>query len=265
MGPPVELAFAETGPPGARAIVLLHGSPLDHRMWEPQLKELSAEGYRVVAPDLRGHGASPLPDGPWTLEECAADVLALADRLGIERFVLGGLSVGGQVALAAVEAAPARVEGLVLAATRADADLPEERRRKVEAARAVAAAGREEAGPFVNNVFTPATVAGRPEVVAQFRTMVEETPPLGRARLLEAVGNRKDRRPLLPSIRCPALSIGGAEDPITPQAHARAIHEAVPGSFLQVVEGASHLVNLEAPGVFNRAVANWLMFAELDP
>lgn len=259
------LNFDESGPSDARAVVLLHGSPLDRRMWRPQLEELSAEGYRVIAPDLRGHGGSPLPDGPWTLEDCAADVLALADGLGLERFVLGGLSVGGMVALAAYEAAPGRVEGLLLAATRADGDLPSERDRRLEAAKRVRAAGGEDPAPFVERVFTPPTVASRPELVAAFREMVGATPVEGRARLLEAVAGRKDRIPLLEAARCPTLVVVGSEDPITPVEKSRAMHAAVAGSFLQVVEGASHLVNMEAPGVFNRAVANWLLFAQLEP
>lgn len=265
MSGPVELLFDEAGPQGARALVLLHGSPLDRRMWRPQLEELSAEGYRIIAPDLRGHGESPLPEGPWTIEDCASDVLALADRLGLDRFVLGGLSVGGMVALAAYRASPARVEGLLLAATRADADLPSERGRRVEAAARIRAAGREDAAPFVERVFTPPTIASRPELVAAFREMAESTPTEGRARLLEAVAQRRDAIPLLEASRVPALVIVGSDDPITPPAKSRAMNAAAAGSFLQVVEGASHLVNMEAPGVFNRAVANWLLFAELEP
>jgi len=265
VAPPAALAHDEAGPRDARPVVLLHGSPVDRRMWRPQLDELASEGYRVLAPDLRGHGRSPLPAGPWTLEDCAADVLALADRLGLERFVLGGLSVGGMVALAAVEAAPRRVEGLLLAATRADADRPEERERRMEVARGIRARGGEDAAPFVDRVFTPPTVDGRPELVAAFRRMAEGTPAEGRALMLDAIARRKDRRGLLGAVRCPALVIVGAEDPITPVSDARAIHEGVAGSFLQVVEGASHLVNMEAPGVFNRAVVNWLMFSGLEP
>jgi 3-oxoadipate enol-lactonase len=219
----------------------------------------------VVVPDLRGHGQSPVPAGPWTLEDCAADVLALADRLALERFVLGGLSVGGMVALALMEPAPARVEGLLLAATRADGDLPQERARKLELAADIRARGGEDTEPFVERVLTAPTIEQRPDVVDAFRAMARETPALGRASMLEAIANRKDRRPLLGTLRCPVLSIGGSEDPITPPAHAKAIHAAVPGSFLQVVEGASHLVAMEAPGVFNRATVNWLMFAGLEP
>jgi pimeloyl-ACP methyl ester carboxylesterase len=234
-------------------------------MWRPQWEEFSAEGYRVITPDLRGHGASPAPEAPWTIEDCAQDVLALADRLGLDRFVLGGLSVGAMVAMAVAEAAPARVEGLLLAATRADGDLPEERARRHALAARIQAEGREDAGPLVERVFAPSTAEGRPELVEELRRMVEETPPEGRARLLDAVADRKDRIPVLATLRCPTLVIVGTDDPITPEAKGRAIHAAVPGAFLQVVEGASHLVNMEAPGVFNRAVVNWLMFAGLEP
>jgi pimeloyl-ACP methyl ester carboxylesterase len=169
------------------------------------------------------------------------------------------------VALAVVESAPDRVEGLLLAATRADADREEERARRLALAGEIRARGGEDRAPFVDGVFVPDTVESRPELVSLFREMVRDTPAEGRALLLEAIANRKDRRPMLAGLGCSTLVVVGADDPITPVSHARAIHAAVPGAFLQVLESASHLVNMESPGVFNRTLANWLLFEGLEP
>ena len=261
----VELAYEEHGPKSARAIVLLHGSPLDRRMWKPQLEDFVGAGYRVVLPDLRGHGRSPTPAAPWSLANCAADLFALADRLEIERFVLGGLSVGGMVAVAAAKAAPQRVEGLLLAATRADADAPSEvasRRRAADELRERGSIGAES---FVPRVFTADTISQRPALVSEFLAIANAQPLEGRTAMLDAIARRENVLPWLETAKVPALAIVGEEDPITPPSMSREIHRRLAGSFLQVIEEASHLVNMEAPGVFNRAALNWLEFSQLEP
>jgi pimeloyl-ACP methyl ester carboxylesterase len=262
----VELAFEEHGPLEARAIVLLHGSPADRRMWAPQAGDFAASGYRVVLPDLRGHGQSPPGEEEVSLSLLGQDVFALATKLGLEGFVVGGLSTGAIVAAQMALAHPGRIEALLLAAARLDADSPEERARRLTYAREIRRAGiRGDAGAMIPRVLTPETIASRPELVEQVRSMMEATSVEGRVQTLVAVTNRPDLRGRLGEIKAPLLVIVGTEDPITPPSSAKDIHRRVQGAFFQEVVGASHLVNMEAPGVFNQAVLNWLAFSGLEP
>jgi pimeloyl-ACP methyl ester carboxylesterase len=260
------LAFEEHGPAGARPIILLHGSPVDRRMWMRQANELASAGYRAILPDLRGHGKSPPGDEDVTLSLLAKDVLALARRLELPHFVVGGLSVGGMVAAQLAIAHPGRIDGLLLAATRLDADSPDEHARRLSYADRLRREGLgADADAMLPRILTPETIASRPELAAQVRAMIVSTPLDARVQTLVAVTNRTDLRGRLGELKMPVLVIVGAEDAITPPSCAKDIHRRIAGAFLQEVVGASHLVNLEAPGVFNEAVLNWLAFAGLEP
>src|SRR5262249_47120169 len=142
----MRLAFTDKGP--GPAVVLLHGFPLGREMWREQFAGLGSI-YKVIAPDLRGHGDSPAPDGDYTIDEMADDVIELLDPLGLDDpVVVGGLSMGGYVALSMISRYPARIRGLVLMDTRASADSLEAVANREELARAVLKAGH--AGPAVD-------------------------------------------------------------------------------------------------------------------
>jgi len=261
---PAKLAWEVDGPPEGLPLVLLHGSPTDRRVWAPQMAELASAGYRVVAADLRGHGQSPLGEGPSTPEAMAQDVLTLADELDLRSFVLGGFSYGGWVAFEVLRQAPARLAGLLLVSTGAQPDTPKERAARPAQAQAVRRDGVNPDG-YRDRVLTPETLRSRPEVWAAAREAMASVSAEGRARAIEGMALRRDARPLLPGVKVPTLVIVGAEDPVTPPAEAKEIHRLVPGSFLQEVEGASHLVTLEAPGIVSQAILNWLAFSGLAP
>src|SRR5438067_9629504 len=120
----VDLPHLDKGPRSALAVVLLHGFPLDHTQWAPQVRALEQAGLRVLAPDLRGMGRAGLGPGrgPGTMAAYAEDVLRLVDRAGVHRFALAGFSMGGYVALEVVRRAGDRIAGLALVDTRADPD-----------------------------------------------------------------------------------------------------------------------------------------------
>lgn len=262
----VELAFDEHGPHGACALVLLHGSPADRRMWAPQAGEFAASGYRVILPDLRGHGQSPQGETEVSVALLGEDVFALATELGLDEFVVGGLSTGALVAAQMALTHPGRIKGLLLAAARLDADSPEERARRLAYAAEVRRAGLPgDVDAMLPRVLTSETIASRPELVKQVRSMMEATSVEARVQTLVAVTNRADLRNRLGEIKAPTLVIVGTEDSITPPSSAKEIHRRVQGAFFQEVVGASHLVNMEAPGVFNQAVLNWLAFSGLEP
>ncbi|HVM44674.1 MAG TPA: alpha/beta hydrolase, partial [Candidatus Thermoplasmatota archaeon] len=133
----VDLPHSDHGPRGATTVVLLHGFPLDHRMWSAQKEALERAGFRVVVPDLRGFGKAPLGRGAAGMREFAGDVLRLADRAGIGRFVLAGFSMGGYVAFEVARQAPDRLAGLALVDTRAEPDGDEARAGRAKTAEAV--------------------------------------------------------------------------------------------------------------------------------
>ena len=253
----IRAAYDDTGGGGA-ALVLLHGFPFDRRMWRGQASALGDE-FRVVAPDLRGFGETPLGDGDLKMETLAEDVAALLDELNIERVVLGGLSMGGYVAFEFLRRYPERVRALVLADTRPQADNEEGRRAREETARR---ALKEGVAPVVESMLpkllSPRTLEQGGEVLEGVRAMMLGTSPDAAAAALRAMATRRDQTGLLPSIKVPTLILVGGEDSITPPADAEAMGAKIEGSRLVVFEGAGHLSNVERPSEFNRALAEFL-------
>ncbi|WP_165244463.1 alpha/beta fold hydrolase [Paludisphaera soli] len=252
------LAFTDEG--AGPVVVLLHGFPLSRTMWSAQIGELS-RSFRVIAPDLRGHGESPAPDAVYTMEQMAEDVVELLDGLGVtEPVVVGGLSMGGYVALALALKHPGRIRGLILADTRAAADSPEAARQREETAGAVLRAGH--AGVLVEamlpKLFAASTIRERPAVVAPMRAAMEATSASGVAGALRGMAGRPDRREELKSIAAPTLVAVGDQDVVSPPDEAKAIAEALPNARLAVIPGAGHLAPYENPEAFNAAALEFL-------
>ncbi|MEW2285089.1 alpha/beta fold hydrolase [Streptomyces sp. NPDC047841] len=258
---PSFLAFQDEGPeiPSRVPLVLVHGHPFDRTMWQPQLTEFAAT-RRVIAPDLRGYGASPVTPGTVPLARHAQDIADLLDHLGVDAFVLAGLSMGGQIAMECAARYGDRIRGLVLADTSPEAETPEGRRdRQAMAARLLGEGMRGYADEVLEKMVAPS--AG-PEVKAHVHRMMTATSPQGAAAALRGRAERPDYRALLAALPVPALVLVGADDTYTPVAGAEAMHASLPDSVLHVVEGAAHLPNLERPEEFNRALARFL--ARLD-
>lgn len=250
------MAFEEAGdgPP----VVLLHGFPLDRSMWRGQMEALRGE-YRVIAPDLRGHGESESPAGPATMEEMARDVAALLDDSGVGRAVIAGLSMGGYVSLAFCRLFPERVSALVLAHTRAQEDTEEAGRARLENAGRALREGMEPlAEAMLPKLLAASTFESRPDVVARVREMILRNSPAGAAAALRGMAVRRDQTDLLPSIGAPALILVGAEDRLIPAEDSRPLLDGIRDSRLKVVEGAAHLSNLERAEEFDSALFNFL-------
>lgn len=252
----IELAYTDAG--CGPAVVFLHGFPFDRSMWRGQVERLSAS-FRVIAPDLRGHGETTATREPSTMEEMAEDVVALLDELNVPRAVVCGLSMGGYVSLALYRAHPSRVRALVLADTRAQADTEEARRTREENARRALAEGME---PIVEamlpKLLSARTREGEPATVARVRRMMLGVNPEGAAAALRGMALRRDQTVLLSEIDVPVLFVVGSEDAITPPSESEAMHALVEGSRLKVVEGAGHVSNVERPEEFDRALAEFL-------
>ncbi|KUN81575.1 alpha/beta fold hydrolase [Streptomyces griseoruber] len=236
-------------------LVLVHGHPFDRTMWAPQIEAFSA-GRRVIAPDLRGYGASPVVPGVTLLPDHTQDVASLLDDLKVEEFVLAGLSMGGQIAMDLLWQFPHRVRGLVLADTFAAPETPGGRLARGEMAGRLLAEGmRGYADEVLEKMVAPYAA---PAVKAHVHRMMTATSPEGAAAALRGRAERPDYRPLLARADVPALVVVGADDTYTPVADAQAMHAALPDSVLTVIEGAAHLPNLERPKEFNAALADFL-------
>ena len=240
------------------AVVLLHGYPFNRSLWREQVEALKGR-YRVITPDLRGHGESSVETSPATMEDMARDVAELLDQLKVGRATIAGLSMGGYVTLAYYRLFPQRVRAMVLADTRSQADTEEGKKTRATQAEQALREGMEPiAAGMLTKLFAPDTVAQRPDVVKRVREMMVQTKPEGAAAALAGMGQRQDQRDLLPRIVVPTLIIVGEHDAITPVADSEAMHRTIPGSRLEVVRGAGHVSNVEKPEEFNRVLLDFL-------
>ena len=243
MGAPVELHAVVEGPPDAPALVFSHSLGADLATWAPQAAALSRR-FRVIRCDLRGHGASPVPPGPYALADLGADLVALLDRLGIARAHLCGLSLGGMVSLWVAAHHAARVERLIVCCTAALLGPPSMWADRAATVRARGTGAIADA--VIDRWFTPAFRARAPGDFEALRATIAGTPPEGYAGCCAAL-ETMDLRDDLGAIVAPTLAIAGADDPVTPPARLAEIVAGVPNGRLAVVEGAAHLANLEQP------------------
>jgi len=246
------------GQPRRGTLVLLHAFPLSADMWRPQLADAPA-GWRVVAPDVAGFGRSfPVPPTA-SFDDDARDILGLMDHLGQQTVVVGGLSMGGYIALALLRLAPERLGGLVLADTRPDADSDEARRSRHEMLETLERGGAAAVlDGMLPRLLGRTTLASRPQVVAQVREIGLWQPADGIRAAIHRLMGRPDSTPLLSGVRFPTLVVAGAEDVITGPEVAQAMHQRIPGARLTLIDGAGHLSNLEQPAAFNDALSAFL-------
>jgi 3-oxoadipate enol-lactonase len=252
----IQLAYTDAGL--GQPVVLLHGYPFNRSLWNEQVSALG-NSYRVITPDLRGLGESDASQGPTTMNGMAQDVAALLDHLEISRAVVGGLSMGGYVALAFYKEFPSRVRSLILADTRAPADTEEGKQtRHQQAEKALAEGMAGIADSMLPKLLTPETVSKRPDLVKRVRDMMLKTKPEGAAGALLGMAEREDQTALLSQISCPTLILVGREDPITPVADSEKMHREIAGSRLVVIENAAHVSNLERTDQFNEELMRFL-------
>lgn len=250
----VGLHFVEDGPSDAPPLVLLGslGSTLD--VWRPQLPALTAS-FRVIRADHRGHGQSPVPAGPYTMANLAGDVLALLDKLELERVSYLGLSLGGMVGIYLASEAPERIDRLVLSATTAHFPDPTPWQDRIAA---VSEGGTEAlASATVTRWFTPAYAQTHADVVAWAECMVRDTPDSGYLACCQAIRDW-DHVSRLGAISAPTLVIAGSDDPATPkEPHATTLAERIPGAQLAVLE-AAHLLTYERADEANALITKHL-------
>ena len=240
------------------AVLFIHGYPFDHTIWRDQIDGL--EGYRRIAPDLRGMGQSDAPDLGYGMPIYAADLAALLDTLGVDDVVLCALSMGGYVAFEFLRNWRGRVRGLVLLSTRAEADSPDARRARDAAAAAARERGSSAiAESMLPKVLSPATMAGHRDVVERVRELMAGTPVPGIVGALSAMRDRAGSESLLPTLAgLPTLVIAGEADGLTPPDQARAMAQLIPGARLSILPGAGHLPPVEQPAATTHAIREFL-------
>lgn len=239
-------------------VVLLHAFPLRAEMWRAQL-ESAPQGWRFVAPDLRGFAAGPPLDRDMTVDEYARDVIALMDALEIDRAAIGGLSMGGYITFALFRQAPARFTAMVLADTRPQADTPAGREARLQMRALVA----EQGARGVARQMLPKLLSSDapPDTIATVRDWIESADPRAIDAAIGALMERPDSTPDLARIGVPALVLVGEADALTPVADSEAMQRALARSRLVVFPGAGHLSNVEQPAAFSRALADFLASA----
>ncbi|SFD70656.1 Pimeloyl-ACP methyl ester carboxylesterase [Actinopolyspora alba] len=256
-------------------VVLLHAFPVDARMWQGVRTELE-DHVRVIAPDQRGMGQRSsreaatseltsddpqrtVPEEPG-METVAEDVLALLDQLRLRRAYVAGCSMGGYVAMAMARKAPERLEGMILADTKAEADSAEQRDNRLRIADRAEREGIT--GWLAENtlpgILGDTTRQRRGNVVEQARELVEQQPPAGVAWAQRAMANRPDSSETLRAYRGPALVLAGTEDTLCPPRSARDTAALLPRSEVVTLPEAGHLSPLETPEAFAHAVREWL-------
>jgi pimeloyl-ACP methyl ester carboxylesterase len=240
-------------------VLWIHGFPLNNLLWDLQLDDLAGIA-RLITPDLRGHGATPATEPPYSMQMFAEDCASLLDHLGLtEPVVVAGLSMGGYIALDFQRRFPERTAGLILAATRAGGDSDEGKAGRdamAELARTEGVAAVAEG--MLPKLLAPAAYREQPDLVEFVRDIMLSTSEEGVIGALAAMRDRPDSLPLLGSVEVPTLIIHGEQDQLIPPDEARATQAGIAGSELVLIPDAGHLPNLEQPVVFNDAVRDFL-------
>ena len=249
----MKLAYDEAG--HGECVVLIHGHPFNRSLWQPQVAALQ-EQFRVLAPDLRGFGNSPVTPGLVTMRQYAADLEGLLDELGITRAAIVGLSMGGLVTMELAVARPQRYWAIGLVATTAQPPTPGERVIRTERADAVERDGMGILMDYMHTgLYGPAC---SPAIRRRVDAMMSATSPAGAAAALRGRAERPDYRPLLARLDIPAFVCAGSADPWSDQGVTAEITACLKRPELLVIDGAGHLPNLEAESDFNRALLGFL-------
>jgi pimeloyl-ACP methyl ester carboxylesterase len=237
----IPLAFEEHG--SGLPVVFIHGFPFDHSIWNP-IVPLLEQHARLILPDLRGFGVTPMPEAPetYSMRSLADDILALLDLLQIEQAVLVGHSMGGYVALAFAHAYPQRLAGLGLVSTQASADSPEKRQGRMKTAEQVRRRGVARALEGMAHKLTT-----RPELEEQITELINRQDPGAVIAALKAMAERRDSTENLAGISVPAVVISGSEDSTIPLERSQEMNQLLGRSWLVEIPGAGHMPMMEYP------------------
>ncbi len=252
------LYYTDSGPKDAEALIFIHGFPFSHEMWDEQAA-LFETAYRVVTYDIRGHGKSAVGNGHYLIDFFADDLFGLMDHLKIRSAHIAGLSMGGYIALRAIERSPERFLSLMLCNTKSEPDPDAGKLKRADAVRTILQSGVPAyAESFLKAVFAPASFDKIPGIVEKIRKIILATSAETLCNTLIALAARSDTSPSLSQIKVPALVIAGKHDQLIPPAAAQATADRIKTSEFHVIENAAHMSNLEAAEEFNGLIQAFL-------
>jgi len=254
----VNVSYSEAGADNKPVMIFIHGFPFNKSIWDYQL-EILGEHYHVIAYDVRGHGNSVGGDQAFSIELFAEDLIAFMDALHIDHAVFCGHSMGGYIALNAIEKYPTRFEALVLVDTQSKSDNGEAKEKRMKAIELIKSHGVEDyAEQSVKNLFAYISFSSKREEIAAVKDLIINTPVDTLEKTLHALAERKDVTNKLSDIKIPVLIIVGKKDVITPPAVAERMHEKIEDSTLELIDYAGHLPNLENALDFNRLLKKFM-------
>ncbi|MGC2193762.1 MAG: 3-oxoadipate enol-lactonase [Terriglobales bacterium] len=248
-----EIYYELSGLEQETVLVLSNSLGTNLAMWEPQMPALS-QAFRILRYDTRGHGRSSVSPGPYTIEQLANEVLALLDKLRIERVHFCGLSMGGMIGMSLAVRVSHRLRKLILCNTAPKIGSPEVWNTRIDTVRKNGM--KAVADGVLERWFTPAFRAASPSAIESTKQMLLTTPVEGYAASCAAVRDM-DARDSISSIRVPTLIIGGTHDPVTPPHDGHFMAERIAGAGYQELP-AAHLSNIEASAAFTMAVSSFL-------
>jgi pimeloyl-ACP methyl ester carboxylesterase len=245
-----ELAYERRG--HGTPLVLIHGYPLDHTIWNPVVPLLEND-FDLILPDLRGFGESGTPTPHYSMDDFAADLIGLLDQLGIQKAAIVGHSMGGYVALAFARCHPSRLRGLGLVASQALPDAPEKKEGRYQEAEHILAHGVRDVAEGMSTKLT-----ADPVLQTKLEELMLRQRPEGLAGALRAMAERQDSTLLLTEFDFPVVLVHGLADKLIPEERARDVRDVVKRGYLIEIEGAGHMPMMEAPQVTAEALKTLL-------
>lgn len=253
----ISLSYEDAGT--GLPVVLLHGFPLNRKMWRPQQEALICAGFRIVTPDLRGFGESDAPGGAYTMSLMADDIVSLMDHLGIRQAVIGGMSMGGYVLFDLLERYPDRAAAACFITTRSTVDDEEVKSGRLALLDSAGKYGKAAVAElFAQSLFANATAREKPELIRELCDMMISLDMHGVKGALMAMLQRKDYTSLLEGFTMPSLVIGAEQDSAARCRDIRLLADRLPHCKLCMIPEAGHMANLEKPTAFNDCLLKFL-------
>ena len=250
----ISVSYNDYGPGDAPVIIFIHGFPFNKWMWSAQVSALR-KNYRVLCYDLRGYGDSDQGDVDFSIDLFVADLVAFMNELAIKKAMICGLSMGGYIALSAIEKHSDRFDALVLCDTQCDADTEKSKQKRLEAIETIREKGVSfYADEMLKHLFAPESYVTRKEEIKAIREMILNTSKPSLYRTLAALMMRKETCSRLSEIKVPVLVMVGEHDEVTPPDKSKYLHDKIYHSFLNFIEHAGHVANMENPEAFNASL-----------
>ena len=250
--------YVERGNPAGTPVIFVHGFPFSLETWEPQMRALPNH-FRAIAYDVRGHGQSDVGDGQYSIEFFVDDLISLMDHLVIKKTIVCGLSMGGYIALRAVERHPERFNGLVLCDTKSEPDSDEGKVKRAASLKSVKTNGVDPfAEGFVKAVFAESTFRDNPAIVEKVKSIIKTSSPIGIGGTLLALACRTDTTAVLSKLALPTLILCGEHDTLTTSKDAEFMHSRIKDSAMHLIPKSAHLSNMENSSVFNEKLLSFL-------